>query len=267
MTTWMDARISLTPAGVQRAGAPQPLTARLEEDAGTGAFEPVAGQAVTITSTPAVGAPVTCTTDARGECGATFASGASATATATASTTLSVARSQPFTMLTDGDRGNSPPVDLKWVNARISILQSERNPQNHSHAFTATLEKDIGDGSWIPAAGEALAITLTGSGGAAPSPGGPFICTTDGAGRCTAAFVLTTPGAVTAHASSTLSVAGSPRFTVETDGTAPNSADATATSTVAEPRPPTPGSPLPEPRPPVPDLPATGGSRPPAPPR
>jgi len=59
----------------------------------------------------------------------------------------------------------------------------------------------------------------------------PGSCTTAGAntdvnGQCTITFTSPTGGTVTGHATSTLSVAGSAPFTVQTDAVPPNSGDA-----------------------------------------
>src|SRR5205823_3888541 len=58
---------------------------------------------------------------------------------------------------------------------------------------------------------------------------GPFTGSTNAAGQFQVTFTSNTAGTVTGHASSTLSVAGSAAFTVQTDGIAPNSGDAVKT--------------------------------------
>jgi hypothetical protein len=268
---WVDAKIAIRAPQPSRVGQPVTFTARLEKDTGTGSFEPAAGEPVTITATASNGAsltplgPVTCTTNEAGECAASFTSATTGTASATASSTLSVANSASFTVNTDGNGANSGSASATWVNARILVAQTERNPWDHSHTLTATLEKDTGTGSWVPAAGEKLTIMLAGSGGAVPSPAGPLSCMTDSVGRCSVAFVLSTTGTVIGHAASTLSVGGSSSFTVESDGIAPNSGDALAVSTVGEPRPSSAEPPTAEPRPAVPDLSAPPARRPPQP--
>jgi len=116
------------------------------------------------------------------------------------------------------------------VNAKIAIAPDATNEVGQPHTFTATLQKDTGDGNgFVAAAGEAMTITLTPASGASPVPAGPFNCTTNASGQCQATFTSATAGTVTAHASSSLSVAGSAPFTVQTDGVAPNSGDAVKT--------------------------------------
>src|SRR5262249_5825497 len=83
------------------------------------------------------------------------------------------------------------------------------------------------------AAGQHVDVTLTDAGGAVhTAPTGT--CTnaganTDANGQCTITFTSNTAGTVTGHATSTLSVAGSAPFTVQTDGVAPNSGNAVKT--------------------------------------
>ena len=115
------------------------------------------------------------------------------------------------------------------VNAKIKIEPDATNEVGKPHTFTATLEKDVGDGKgFVAAAGESMTITLSNSNGAVANPAGPFNCTTNANGQCTATFTSATPGQVTGNASSTLSVGGVP-FTVSTNGTARNSGPATKT--------------------------------------
>ena len=97
-----------------------------------------------------------------------------------------------------------------------------------------TLLKDTGTGTFVPAAGEHVTVTLTDTNGAVhTTPTGT--CTqaganTDANGQCTITFTSPTAGKVTGHASSTLSIGTPPTtFTVETDGTGLNSADAVKT--------------------------------------
>src|SRR5262249_32442383 len=97
--------------------------------------------------------------------------------------------------------------------------------------FTVTLWKDTGSG-FVPASGEHVDVTLTNSNGATHTvPTGS--CTnagpnTDLNGQCTITFTSPTPGQVTGHATSTLTLNGV-TITVATDGVAPNSGDAVKT--------------------------------------
>jgi hypothetical protein len=89
-----------------------------------------------------------------------------------------------------------------------------------------TLSKDTGTGVFVPAAGEHVNFTLTDSNGAGSVLDAPTStcdnagANTNASGQCTIVFTSATPGKVTGHASSTLSVGGSANFTVE--GLAPD---------------------------------------------
>ena len=152
--------------------------------------------------------------------------------TVSAQTTVSVG-GVSLTRATTGNAGNSGPAVKTWVNARISIAPNATNAVGEPHTFTVTLEVDPGTGTFGPAAGEHVDVTLTDSNGAAhTAPTGS--CTnaganTNAAGQCTITFSSPSAGQVTAHATSTLSVNGSAPFTVATDGTAGNSGDAVKT--------------------------------------
>jgi uncharacterized repeat protein (TIGR01451 family) len=95
--------------------------------------------------------------------------------------------------------------------------------------------KDTGTGTFVAAAGEHVDFVLTNSNGAASAlNAAASTCDNAGAntnasGQCTITFMSNSAGKVTGHASSTLSVGGSAAFTVQTDGQAPNSADAVKT--------------------------------------
>ena len=145
------------------------------KDLGDGAgFVAAPGEHVDVTLTDGNGATHTaptgtCTnagpnTDAAGQCTITFTSNSTGTVTGHASSTLSVAGSAPFTVETDGVAPNSGNAVKTFVNARISITPNATNEVGQPHTFTVTLEKDIGDGhGFVPAAGETVTVTLTGS--------------------------------------------------------------------------------------------------------
>src|SRR5262249_10407286 len=141
-----------------------------------------------------------------------------------------------LTRNTNGVGANSNPSVKTWVNARISIAPNATNPVGASHTFTVTLQKDLGTGVFVPAAGEHVNAMLTNSNGAgfgldaATSTCDNAGANTNAAGQCTLVFTSPTPGKVTGHASATLSLGTPPTtFTVQTDGTGLNSADAVKT--------------------------------------
>ena len=132
--------------------------------------------------------------------------------------------------------GGSGPATKQWVNARIHITPNATNAVGQAHTFTVLLEKDTGNPTgFVPAAGEHVDVTLTNGGGASfILDAGASTCddvgpNTNAAGQCTMVFTSNTPGTVTGHATSTLSVAGSAPFTVQTNNVAPNGPDAVKT--------------------------------------
>src|SRR5262249_4583857 len=154
-----------------------------------GTFVPATGEHVDVTLTPA-GATVvnptgTClnagaNTDVNGRCTITFTSNTTGTVTGHATSTLSVGGSAAFTVQTNGLAPNGPDAVKTFVNAKISITPSATNEVNAPHTFTVTLLKDTGTGSFVPAAGEHVDVSLTDSNGAAhTAPTGS--CTTAGA--------------------------------------------------------------------------------------
>jgi hypothetical protein len=235
----VDANISITPNGTNRVGASHTFTAHVNVNDGSGAgfVNAPDGTQISFSIDSGPGSFTTanpCTTSGgTGSCQITLSSSLTGVTTVSAHTTISVG-GVSLTRNTDGTGGNSGPAVKTWVNARIHIAPSATNEINHSHTFTVTLEKDIGDGNgFVPAAGEHVDVTLTDSNGAThTAPTGS--CTTAGpntnaSGQCTITFSSPTAGQVTGHATSTLSVAGSAPFTVQTDGVAPNGPDAVKT--------------------------------------
>ena len=114
---------------------------------------------------------------------------------------------------------------------RISIAPSNNEVLvNATLTLTVTLETDLGSG-YQPAANEHVDVTLTNAVGAKYS-NVTGTCTNAGAntnslGQCTLSFNSPTPGAVIAHAKSTMTISGQ-SMTVETTGVRPNSGDALA---------------------------------------
>jgi phosphoheptose isomerase len=235
--TFVDANISITPNGTNRVGAAHVFTAHVNLNDGTGFANAPNGTSINFTIDSGPGSFTTtnpCTTaGGTGSCQITLTSSTTGVTKVSAHTTLSVG-GVSLTRNTDGTGGSSGPATKTWVNARIAIAPSATNEVGHSHTFTVTLMKDTGTGTFVPASGEHVTVTLTDSNGA--SHGTPTgSCTNAGAntdvnGQCTITFVSNTAGKVTGHASATLTI-GTPSttFTVQTDGTGLNSADAVKT--------------------------------------
>jgi len=242
---WVNAKISIASSATNRIGQSHTFTVTLWKDLGDGnGFVKAANEDVDFTLTNSNGAAHTaatgtCTnvggnTDANGECTITFTSNSTGKVTAHASSTLAISGSAAFTVSTDGVSPNTGDAVKTFVNAKISITPSTAtNRVGDPHTFTVTLWKDLGDGAgFVKAQGEDVDFTLTDTNGASHSaPTGS--CTTAGAntdanGECTITFTSSATGKVTAHASSTLTLAGLP-VTVETDGSSLNSGNAVKT--------------------------------------
>src|SRR5262249_54572692 len=130
-----------------------------------------------------VGGVSSCTTSGgTGSCTVQITSGTAGTTIVRATTTLAVAGVSLTRTTNDGKAGDSVDAQKVWVapRAQIAIAPSATNEVGHAHTFTVTLQKDLGNGTFVPAAGEHVDVTLTDSNGAAhTAPTGS--CTTAGA--------------------------------------------------------------------------------------
>jgi hypothetical protein len=238
--TYVDANISISPSSAtNRVGSAHTLTGHVNVNTGGGAFANApAGTLITFSITSGSATFVagnTCTTiGTTGSCTVQINSTSTGSNTIHATTTVTVG-GVPLTRATgDTHVGDSADASKTYVNAKISITPSATNEVGHPHTFTVTLQKDTGTGTFVAAAGEHVTVALTDAGGA--SHGTPTgSCTTAGPntdvnGQCTLTFVSNSAGTVTGHASATLMI-GTPSttFTVQTDGTGLNSADAVKT--------------------------------------
>ena len=151
--------------------------------------------------------------------------------TVNASTTVNVG-GVSLTRTTNGVAPNSGPAVKTWVNAKISITPDATNRVGaaaHVHR-----DADEGHGQRLRLRrrcgrdGRRHADELERRGRVRRH--GPFTGTTNASGQFPVTFNSQTTGKVTGHASSTLTI-GSPSvpFTVQTDGTGLNSADAVKT--------------------------------------
>jgi hypothetical protein len=229
-----DAKISITPNGVNPIGATHTFTVTVQGTTQNDAnFHNVSGAVVNFTiAAGGVGTltPASCTTGANGTCTITDNSASAGTDVVTACTDVSI-NSVTLHRCTDGTHGSSGPATKQWVGASITIAPSATNEVGKPHTFTVTLLKNLGSGP-VAAAGEHVSVTLTDANGA--SHGAPTgSCTTSGAntdvnGQCTITFSSSSAGTVTGHATSTLNVNGT-SVTVQTDGQGGNSKDAVKT--------------------------------------
>jgi hypothetical protein len=231
----VDANVSITPNGTNPVNTTHTFTGHVNVNDGSGSANAPAGTQITFTidSGPGsfVGGVSSCTTvGATGSCTVTITSPTPGVTTVSAHTTVSVG-GVSLTRDTNGTAGNSAPAEKTWVAARIAIAPSATNGVGQPHTFTVTLESSSG-GPFQPVQGAHVDVTLTDSLGAVhTAPTGT--CTnaganTNAAGQCTITFTSNTTGKVTGHATATINVGGQ-NLTVETNGVAPNSADAVKT--------------------------------------
>jgi len=232
--TFVDANIQLTPGtDTDPVGDNHVLTCHVNVNAGSGGFANApAGTSCTVSIQSGPGSFVgsaTCTTvGSTGDCTVTVTSATAGTTTLRATTTVAVGGVSLTRTTGDAHVGDGADATKNWVAARISIAPNATNEVGQPHTFTVTVEQNTGSGFGPVSAGTPCNITLTNGGGAVANPAGPFNLTTNASGQCSVTFTSNSAGTVTGHASSTLSVGGQ-TVTVQTNGVAPNSADAVKT--------------------------------------
>src|SRR5262245_412146 len=114
----------------------------------------------------------------------------------------------------------------------ITIRPNAVNEVGATHTFTVKVTNNAA-GAETPIQGAHPTVTFPTGGGlvmskvdnCADDPGNPNDGT-NAAGECTVSFTSNTAGVVTAHAAVTVTIDGT-QFSIATDGTAPNSGDAT----------------------------------------
>ena len=232
----VDARIFVTPDGVNHIGVQHVLTGHVQVNDGTGWVDAPPGVNITFSINGAAPS-LNCNTAAAGSCQVSYTSNVTGVDTISATTTVSVSGNsitRTTGTLINTAAGGGPNATKRWVNARISISPNATNAVGQPHTFTVTLQQDIGDGAgFVALPNQHVDVTLTDAGGAVHTvPIGT--CTTAGAntnnsGQCTITFTSNSTGTVTGHASASVSVMGSANFTVATASGAPNSPDAVKT--------------------------------------
>jgi hypothetical protein len=139
--TYVDARISVGPDGVNAVGDPHPVNAHLEVNNGTGWTDAPAGTTITlaILSGPGSLTADSCVTNAGGACGVTLNSDTAGTTVVSASSTVSVL-GVPLTRSTNSNAGPGGSDNLikQWVNASVAITPDGLNKVGDQHIFTVT---------------------------------------------------------------------------------------------------------------------------------
>jgi hypothetical protein len=139
--TYVDARISVGPDGVNAVGDPHPVNAHLEVNDGTGWADAPAGVTIdlAILSGPGSLTAASCVTDADGACGVTLNSNAAGTTIVSAAATVEV-EGVALSRSTNSNAGpgGSDNLTKQWVNASVSITPDGLNPVGQAHVFTVT---------------------------------------------------------------------------------------------------------------------------------
>ncbi len=205
--TYVDARISLSPSGVNAVGDPHPMTARLEVNHGTGWAGAPAGVTITVVKLDGPGslsAP-SCTTDAGGTCSVTLTSDTAGVSTVGASATMNVL-GEPLTRSTSANAGpgGSGNVTKRWVDGAISISPTAVNPVGAVHTFEVTATA-IPSGSGDPTFVITPSVTPTPD-ALSTTCGSPQV--SGNVATCTVTINDDSPGVITANATSRITMGG-----------------------------------------------------------
>jgi hypothetical protein len=215
--TWVDARISIGPNGTNKVGDAHTFTVLVEKNDGTG-WTPASGVNITggisgigmVTGGTCLGGP----TDASGTCTVVINSNVAGTAHVKANATV-VVGGVSIAVATDGYGSFVNDNTKTYVDARITIGQTDTNQVGDPHTFTVFVEKNDGTG-WTPASGVTIGSSKTGVGSITGGTCGPT-GTTGADGKCTVIVNSNVPGVLNVKASGTVSVGGV-NIAVATDG-------------------------------------------------
>src|SRR5262245_28470617 len=208
-----DAKISITPNGVNEVGKTHTFTVSVQKkDTSNGfTFGPAGGINVTgsLSGVGSFSGGNTCTTassgPSAGTCTLTITSPKPGISTVSASANVPLQGDNTASVTTNGSNGNSGPATKRWVDARIKIEGTKTNEVGTAHTFTVTFEQNDGTGSgWTPVPdGTKPVVTIS------PLPGTVTDnCGSSGTtnGTCTVVINSNSPGVFTANASGTVTV-------------------------------------------------------------
>jgi hypothetical protein len=238
---YVNAKIAVTPlTAVNAIGQPHTITATVQQDDGiaapggdnvTGFGSAPTGTLVTfsllnnVANATFVGGVNTCTTTAGGTCSVKINSTAPGGVDIHATTTFSVG-GVSLTRATGTGGLNGADAHKSYVGGSITINPTGTNEVGHQHIFTIVVTQD--------ANGNTLATTANISATVNPAPGsssttcGASVAFNGNTATCTLTINNPVPGVFTAHATASFTISGA-TVTRSTDGTAPNSGDATKT--------------------------------------
>ncbi len=139
--TYVDARITLAPDGVNEVGDPHLMTAVVQVNDGEG-WDAAEGTTVALTklSGPGELSAPTCDTDTAGSCQVTLTSAVAGVTEVGAAATVDVL-GVPLTRSTNSNSGPEGSDNLvkQWVDASVSISPDGVNPVGASHTFDVTV--------------------------------------------------------------------------------------------------------------------------------
>jgi hypothetical protein len=226
--TWVDAKISIGQNGVNEIGNPHTFTGHVDVNPGTGFVNAPIGTVInfTIASGPGTLSASNCTTtDASGSCSITLTSATVGTTAVSASVEDINVGGVLLDRTTNGAAGNSDPAVKKWVDAYITIGESETNNITEPHTFTIAVTQVPGSATPATTANITPSVTPTPDSISDTCGTVPFAGMT---ATCTITINNNTPGVFTADASVALTIDGV-TLNRSTDGTAPNSGSAIKT--------------------------------------
>ena len=208
LKTWVDARISITPNGVNEVNHAHTFTVLVEQNDGTG-WAPAAGVGINsvLTGVGAItgGSCAPGVTDANGQCTLIVNSATPGIAHVNASGTVTV-NGVPILVATDGYGALLVQNQKTWVDANIQITPpTANNKVDTDHVLTGHVNVNTGTGGYVDAPdGTVIDFAITNGPG---SFNGPSSCTvTNGLGSCTVTITSAVLGTTTIKASTDVTV-------------------------------------------------------------
>jgi hypothetical protein len=229
LKTYVDARISIQADETSEIGQPQTFTVFVERHDGYQWRPALDGTIVFVTLTNTNGAGYilvkdTCITGTTGGmCSVTIVSNSAGAVIGSAGADIAAGN----LVL---NRQTDVTATKFFVDATIQIqAASAASGIGEPQTFLITVKENDGSGSgFVPAAGESVTVTLSGSNGAVVQELANTCASTDATGQCTVTFTSNTAGQVTGQAASFIQVSGQSLYR-ETDGTGGSSGAASIT--------------------------------------
>jgi hypothetical protein len=211
--SWWNAAIVIAPNATNEVGQPHTFTVTVLQDTGAGLVPVGSGLPCNITLTPANGAnpvpagPFNLTTNASGQCSATFTSQTGGRVTGHGSSTVTI-NGVVMNVETDGVAPNSGDAVKTFVDANMQLTPpTATNPVGTNHPLTCHINVNDGSGGFTNAPAGTICT------GSLQSGPGSFVgsnqCTTVGTtGDCRLTITSATIGTTTIRATTTVAVGG-----------------------------------------------------------